>query len=175
MVLNGIKSRQKQRGFTIVELLIVIVVIGVLAGITIVAYSGIKSRALNSQAQGNVQSVLNVAEAYNADSGAYPSTAAQFIAGSTSTHLPTGVTLVKPVGTTLSVSGTGLVGSTNVAANTGLMDDAPGNTIGVSTVVTSGVVTGGIILYYDSVTAAISTTYTYYGNATASSTSTALL
>jgi prepilin-type N-terminal cleavage/methylation domain-containing protein len=35
----------RQRGFTIVELLIVIVVIGILAAITIVAYNGIQSRA----------------------------------------------------------------------------------------------------------------------------------
>lgn len=37
--------RRKQHGFTIVELLIVIVVIGILAAISIVAYSGIQSRA----------------------------------------------------------------------------------------------------------------------------------
>ena len=35
----------KQRGFTIVELLIVIVVIAILAGIVIVAYNGISSKA----------------------------------------------------------------------------------------------------------------------------------
>lgn len=35
----------KQTGFTIVELLIVIVVIGILAAITIVAYNGIQTRA----------------------------------------------------------------------------------------------------------------------------------
>ena len=34
-----------QRGFTIVELLIVIVVIGILAAITVVAYTGIQQRA----------------------------------------------------------------------------------------------------------------------------------
>lgn len=38
-------NRNKQTGFTIVELLIVIVVIGVLAAITIVAYNGIQDRA----------------------------------------------------------------------------------------------------------------------------------
>jgi prepilin-type N-terminal cleavage/methylation domain-containing protein len=36
---------QKQKGFTIVELLIVIVVIGVLAAITVVAFNGIQERA----------------------------------------------------------------------------------------------------------------------------------
>lgn len=37
--------KRKQHGFTIVELLIVIVVIGILAAISIVAYNGIQSRA----------------------------------------------------------------------------------------------------------------------------------
>lgn len=38
-------TTRKQTGFTIVELLIVIVVIGILAAITIVAYNGIQDRA----------------------------------------------------------------------------------------------------------------------------------
>jgi len=43
------------RGFTIVELLIVIVVIGILAAITIVAYNGITNRAKDSAAISNAQ------------------------------------------------------------------------------------------------------------------------
>ena len=40
MTLNNIKTMKKDRGFTIVELLIVIVVIAILAAIIIVAYQG---------------------------------------------------------------------------------------------------------------------------------------
>jgi prepilin-type N-terminal cleavage/methylation domain-containing protein len=40
--------RKSVRGFTIVELLIVIVVIAILAAITIVAYNGVQKRALNT-------------------------------------------------------------------------------------------------------------------------------
>jgi type IV pilus assembly protein PilA len=169
MVLNKMKNLKKASGFTIVELLIVIVVIAILAAITIVAYSGITARAKNSQAQSNVESVQKVAEAYNADSGAYPSTAAQFTAGSLSTHLPTGVTLVKPTGTTQTA-----IVTTNATANAALMSPNPGFTIGVSTVVTSSVVTGGMIIYYDSTTNAIASQIIYYGNATAASTFTPL-
>lgn len=40
--------RKSVRGFTIVELLIVIVVIAILAAITIVAYNGVQKRAINT-------------------------------------------------------------------------------------------------------------------------------
>jgi type IV pilus assembly protein PilA len=68
----------KESGFTIVELLIVIVVIGILAAITIVAYNGVQNRARTTTAQANAQEVQNKAEVYAADTGngAFP-TAAQ--------------------------------------------------------------------------------------------------
>jgi prepilin-type N-terminal cleavage/methylation domain-containing protein len=49
-------NRQNTSGFTIVELLIVIVVIGILAAITIVAYNGIQDRARNSSIQSDLES-----------------------------------------------------------------------------------------------------------------------
>lgn len=65
-----------QRGFTIVELLIVIVVIAILATIVIVAYNGVTSRANTTKNQTNAASVRRKAEAYYADSlggnGLYP-------------------------------------------------------------------------------------------------------
>ena len=63
------KSRS---GFTIVELLIVIVVIGILAAITVVAYRGIQSRAQSAAALSVVDSYQKVLEMYKATNGYYP-------------------------------------------------------------------------------------------------------
>lgn len=62
----------KQRAFTIVELLIVIVVIGILAAITIVAYNGVQSRARDAERQTEMKTIEKALEMYNADNGGYP-------------------------------------------------------------------------------------------------------
>ena len=65
-------KRFKSRGFTIVELLVVIVVIGILAAITTVGFNGVTSRAYNAQIQVGVRSYLQTLLAYTTVNGAYP-------------------------------------------------------------------------------------------------------
>ncbi len=99
MSLSNIKQMKKDRGFTIVELLIVIVVIGILAAIVIVAYNGVTQRANTSKAQTNAVTVQKKAEAYFTDTsggnGVYPATATAFaaLAQTTLGAIPTGITL----------------------------------------------------------------------------------
>jgi len=66
-----------QSGFTIVELLIVIVVIGILAAIVIVAFNGVQSRANATSAKSNATTILKKIEAYNSLKSTYPVTATQ--------------------------------------------------------------------------------------------------
>ena len=66
------KRWAKQPGFTIVELLIVIVVIGILAAITIVAYSGIQTRARDSRRSSDIRQIKSALELYKVDNGLYP-------------------------------------------------------------------------------------------------------
>ena len=75
MVSNNTNKLRKTSGFTIVELLIVIVVIGILAAITIVAYNGIQNRANGTAAEALAVDMVKKAEAYNAVEGTYPSAA----------------------------------------------------------------------------------------------------
>lgn len=60
------------RGFTIVELLVVIVVIGILAAISIVAYSGVQQNARNQQTVAAVSAYAKAFISYGVDRGVYP-------------------------------------------------------------------------------------------------------
>jgi general secretion pathway protein G len=66
-----IKNKQ-QAGFTIVELLIVIVVIGILAAITIVAYNGIQTRSRTTAVTADLRSIEKAMLMYRADYGKLP-------------------------------------------------------------------------------------------------------
>lgn len=73
------QKQTKQSGFTLVELLIVVVIIAILAAITIVAYNGIQNRARASSAQSLANTIAKKAEAFNSLESYYP-TAAVFTA-----------------------------------------------------------------------------------------------
>jgi prepilin-type N-terminal cleavage/methylation domain-containing protein len=62
------------RGFTIVELLIVVVVIAILASITIVGYSSIRNRANDVAVQTDIQNISQKLSLYYADKNTYPAT-----------------------------------------------------------------------------------------------------
>lgn len=62
----------RRSGFTIVELLIVIVVIGILAAITIVAYNGVQQRGRDVKRTNDVGYLKKLVEMYKIDIGTYP-------------------------------------------------------------------------------------------------------
>lgn len=63
------KRGQNKQGFTIVELLIVIVVIAILAAISIVAYNGIQQRARDTARKNDLAQLAKSLKLYNVDNG----------------------------------------------------------------------------------------------------------
>lgn len=65
-------NKIKQQGFTIVELLIVIVVIGILAALVITTFTGIQQQARDTERQTDINAMHSHLEAYYAQNGFYP-------------------------------------------------------------------------------------------------------
>ncbi len=70
-----LKHKTSQKGFTIVELLIVIVVIGILAALVLNTFAGVQRRARDTQRQTDVNAVATQLEVYYNDNGNYPTIA----------------------------------------------------------------------------------------------------
>ena len=64
--------RKTTSGFTIVELLIVIIVIGVLASISVVAFNGVRAQALESEKKSKLSQIQKALELYKVSNGTYP-------------------------------------------------------------------------------------------------------
>lgn len=134
MTLNNIKTlKNRESGFTIVELLIVIVIIGILAALVIVAYSGITSRAKLQAAQASASALQKKIEAYAADqSGTYP-------AMTTAAGLTTALNTQE----VSNISSAGI----SVAATSGVTDTNGQKTVAIERCTTGG--TGYRVLYWD--------------------------
>jgi len=72
-----ISLKRYQAGFTLVELLIVIVVIAILAAITVIAYNGIQTKAHTTVLMSDLNTASEILANDNAYNGAYPLTAAE--------------------------------------------------------------------------------------------------
>ena len=73
--LNSSKTSTVSRGFTIIELLIVIVIIGILVAITAVAYNGVTRQATEAALKSELKQANNEVELIKAKTGAFPTSA----------------------------------------------------------------------------------------------------
>lgn len=101
-------TNNKMRGFTIVELLVVVIVIGVLAAITAVSYANVTSRANTSAGQSAATNIMKKVGTYTADgsTGNWPTTWSSLNGvgvSSTNTYF---MTATDPTFTTLSSTAT---------------------------------------------------------------------
>lgn len=72
---------KNERGFTIMELLVVIVIIGVLAAIGVPAYNNMTTRARQTACQANRRTLQTAVGMHFADTGTYPADLGAALAG----------------------------------------------------------------------------------------------
>jgi len=84
-----------RNGFTIVELLIVVVVIAILAAITIVSYNGITKRAQAAAHHSNAREIMNKLNLFYSQNNRYPEAGdTEMTDGASPESLPEGVTVI---------------------------------------------------------------------------------
>ncbi|HBB76696.1 MAG: hypothetical protein A2186_02265 [Candidatus Levybacteria bacterium RIFOXYA1_FULL_41_10] len=108
------KIGNSDKGFTLVELLIVIAIIGVLSTLLMANFLGVRERSRDAQRKSNLRQIQSALELYRADVGSYPPTSPGLKNCSSSTALgnaPTCTTIYMkkipsdPLGTTAYNSG----------------------------------------------------------------------
>ena len=72
MKLRNIPARHRRRAFTLIELLLVLVILGVLAGIVVPRFGGQTERARETAAQSQIATFGTALDAYEIDMGNYP-------------------------------------------------------------------------------------------------------
>jgi prepilin-type N-terminal cleavage/methylation domain-containing protein len=69
-----IKFRKREEGFTLIELMIVIAIIGILAAIAIPQFTSYRQRGFNAAAQSDLRNAATAQEAYYTDLQSYTKT-----------------------------------------------------------------------------------------------------
>ena len=71
-MLKRLRSKKNEKGFTLIELMIVIAIIGILAAIAIPQFSAYRAKGFNSSALSDIRNLRTDLESYYAEWNAYP-------------------------------------------------------------------------------------------------------
>ena len=75
-------KRRRQAGFTLVELMVVVVIIGILAGVVVVNYAGRTSAAYESRVQADFKAIEDAIQFFHMDAHRYPENLDELMLGS---------------------------------------------------------------------------------------------
>jgi len=104
-MLKIFRKKEGQKGFTLIELMIVIAIIGILAAIAIPQFVSYRQKGYNTQAKGELKSFYTACQAYFADN---PTATGDCTTGEVSaTFIPSGAVTLTPAG------GMNMVGTTS--------------------------------------------------------------
>jgi general secretion pathway protein G len=73
-MIKTIRRKQGERGFTLIELMVVIVILGILAGLIIPRIMGRPDEARRAKARMQIESIDTALKLYRLDNGSYPTT-----------------------------------------------------------------------------------------------------
>ena len=83
-IMNQTSNAEGRRAFTVIELLVVILIIGILVGFSFPAFQGVLERAKKVQAKNDLTQIVTAVNAFYTEYGKYPTVTADTIITSTS-------------------------------------------------------------------------------------------